>query len=140
VGGAGQLAGTKRAVLERAPGLERLHHVEQVLPILLVSEPLYLANTPLLRELVQDELKEAGLESFEFQVVSVRELEYLLPFREKMPITDLLTEKFQSPDARTWDLGAFLREGPDPGAGHKLLDATLDDFADSLGQVASELS
>lgn len=46
----------------------------------------------------------------------------------------------QGPDARTWDLGAFLREEPDPGAGHKLLDATLNAFADSLGQVANELS
>jgi hypothetical protein len=140
VGGADQLSRTKRAILERAPGLERLHHVEQVLPILLVSEPLYLANTPLFRELVRNELKDAGLEEFEFQVVSVRELEYLLPFKEERSITDLLTEKFQSPDARSWDLAAFLREGPDPGVGHRLLDATLDAFAESLEQVASNLS
>lgn len=114
--------------------------MEQVLPILLVSEPLYLANTPFLRDLVGNELKNTGLENFEFQVFSVRELEYLLPFREKGSITDLLTEKFQSPDAKSWDLGAFLREGPDPGVGHKLLNAALDAFAESIGQDAGRLT
>ena len=89
---------------------------------------------------MRDELKDVGLEDFEFQVISVRELEHLLPFREKTLITHLLTEKFQSPNASTWDLAAFFREGPDPGVGHKLLDATLDTFAKSLGQVADELS
>lgn len=137
VGGAEQLADTKKAILERAPGLERLHHVEQVLPILVVSEPLYLANTPLIRDLVRDELTNAGLKDFEFQIVSVRELEYLIPFRERTSITGLLAAKFQNPDARSWDLGAFLREGPDPGTGHKLLDAALDTFVESMGTADS---
>lgn len=140
VTGAEQLASTRDALIQRAPGLEQLHHLEQLLPVLLVLEPLYLANTPLLRRLVQDEVKDAGLESFEFQVISVRELEYLLPFREKTMITELLTRKFESPDAKSWDLGAFLREGFDAGTGHKLLDATLDAFAESMGQVGEDLS
>ncbi len=140
VGGAKQIFETQQAVLQKAPGLEPLHGVEQALPLLIVSEPLYLANTPLLRELVRSELKNAGLEGFDFQVISVRELEYLLPFKEKRPITDILTEKFQSPDVKTWDLSAFLREGPDAGVGHKLLDETLDAFADSLGPSADQLS
>ncbi len=133
VSGASQLLETQQAILGRAQGLERFQHVRQVLPILVVSEPLYLVNTPFLRELVRDDLKSAGVENFDFQIVSVPELEFILPWRSHSSISDLLSAKFQSADARSWDLAAFLREGPDPGVGHKLLDATLDAFVESLG-------
>lgn len=131
--GASQLFGTQQAILGRAQGLERFQHVRQVLPILVVSEPLYLANTPFLRQLVLDDLKSVGVENFDFQIVSVPELEFVLPWRSHSSISDLLSAKFQSADVRSWDLGAFLREGPDPRVGHKLLDATLDAFVESLG-------
>lgn len=67
-----QLHRVATAIKHREPGLEQLYQADTIVPVVVLLDHFYLANTPYVRELVAEQLKQEGVEDFEYQVVGRR--------------------------------------------------------------------
>ena len=70
-----QLAKFRKACLDKHPSLEMFHNYKSFETVLLTIEPLYLINSELFREIVNDELLKEGIPKFDWRILSVNELE-----------------------------------------------------------------
>lgn len=74
-----QLAEFRRACLARTAGLEFLENCTVFKPVLVTLEHLYLINSVLFRDYLDEELRTNGITSLPWQILSVNELEVLQP-------------------------------------------------------------
>jgi len=89
--------------------LYRCKNPSEILPVLLVYDPVRYANSPLgLRVLIDQELKRADIQDFEYQIWHVEELEQLLSLIPAERFIETVREKFTHAKYRSWDLSAYL--------------------------------
>jgi hypothetical protein len=84
-------------------------NVTNYYPVLLLHDEIWFANRPeAMKNLIDEELRLHGIESFNYQIWHVEELELLLKAvpREQIPV--VLEEKFNDPRYRSLDLTAYL--------------------------------
>lgn len=74
-----QLHAFMHAILNKEPGLEAFHHCSRVLPVLMTFEPLYLMNSGLGRQFLDDQLAAEGIPTFPWQILDMQSLEILQP-------------------------------------------------------------
>lgn len=74
-----QLHEFMKAAQAQAPGIELLHHCTAFKPILVSFEPLYLINSLPFRQHINNLLTGNGVNSFPWQILSIKELECLQP-------------------------------------------------------------
>lgn len=109
-----QLRRVMQAIRERCPGLEAFASVTELIPVVLLYEPYYFANAPVMRTLVEQELRARGVEPFDYQVMDVEALEMALPVLGERGFAALLREKMAARDDPRHspafvDFGAYLR-------------------------------
>jgi hypothetical protein len=76
LGGLRQLYEFRRAVMQRAPGLESLHGCNRFIPIIVTWEPLHLSNSVYFKELVRLDLG-PPVNQMDWGVLSLDQLEWL---------------------------------------------------------------
>lgn len=99
---------TERAIDSGAPGFGDLRGKPRRNLIVLYDE-IFLFNSLLYRELLQNDLEASGLDKIEFQVCSISELEYVIPALANHSLGAVLDEKVANSERRTWDLGIFVQ-------------------------------
>jgi len=110
-----QIDRSARLVTGRHPAFAAVPSDRLMAGMVVTLEPYYLANSPLIRDL----LPEPGIPT---TVVAVRELERLVSIGLRRPLPPLLTEVIGDPKRRTWDITVALG-GIEPDARNPLLDA-----------------
>jgi hypothetical protein len=90
-----QLDRVMRHIRTRAPGLEPFYELTDLVPIVLVLDPFFLANTPLVRAIVQEELKANGVVPFDYQILHVGQVEDALPLIKRRGFANLLRAKMK---------------------------------------------
>lgn len=79
VKGVVQLHRFGQAVQKDQASLERFRACKQLLPVVVTFEPLYLVNSKLFSKIIDPILLEQGVSGFDFQVLSMQQLEILQP-------------------------------------------------------------
>ena len=83
----------------------------QLFPVMLIYDRIGYANHPkTLRNLVDAELAEEGIQGFDYQIWHAEETEHLLEIIPSNELPSVLEEKFVSSVFRYWDLDTFLFE------------------------------
>ena len=72
-----QLAKFRKTCIDKHPSLEMFHKYKSFEAVLLTLEPLYLINSVLFRDLINEELSKEGISKFDWIVLSINELEVL---------------------------------------------------------------
>lgn len=99
---------TRNAIESGQPGFESLAG-KRIINLVVLYDEVYLFNAPPYSEIVEDELKKAGLSGIAYQVAPIAELEYSLPVLAKAGFGNLLSDKMADAERRSWDLIAFIR-------------------------------
>lgn len=99
---------TRNAIESGQPGLEGLAG-KQTINLVVLYDEVYLFNAPPYRNIVEDELKKAGLPGVAYQVTPIAELEYTLPTLAKAGFGNLLSEKMADGERQSWDLLTFTQ-------------------------------
>jgi hypothetical protein len=102
-----QLHKVRDGIFAKAQGLEMFAGITDVIPVILLYDAMYLANTPYIREIVEGEIRQRGIEPFEYQVISVYELERTLPAIQRVGLADLLRKKMAD-DKLRWHSSKFV--------------------------------
>lgn len=76
--------------------------------LIVFYDDIYLFNSLLYRELVDFELKALGLGDVVFQVISVRELEYVIPLLGRDTLAGTLDAKMGDKEHATWDMRTYI--------------------------------
>lgn len=127
-----QLAKNARKAREGVQGLEAVSGRQNFMGLVVLPEPVYLANTPYVRSLIEKPLYEEirkgklpgisvdDLRCLEYCVMSARELEDHIPLKKQMPFFTILRE-FMDYDKhpKVYDL---------PGVENELLKEKFDEF------------
>jgi hypothetical protein len=106
VKGVRQLHMFREDVRARVRGTERFERLTQLVPVVLVFDPFYLGNAPLIRDIVQTELTNLGVPQFDYQVLNLDELEAFMPAIKENGFANLLLAKMQQTEPR-WSAAAF---------------------------------
>lgn len=89
--------------------MERYREVTKFLPVVLLYDEIYFANTPVtLKNLIDAVLQENGINNFEYQIWHIEEFEYLLTGLTKDKIVGAIAEKFLDPSYKDMDLTSYL--------------------------------
>lgn len=70
-----QLAKFRKACIDKHPALAMFHKYKSFEAVLLTIEPLYLINSILFREIINEELSKEGIMKFDWIILSINELE-----------------------------------------------------------------
>ena len=100
VGALVQMDKVMKAIREPAPGLERFANVDRFVPVVLVYDAYFLANTAPIRDIVHRLLREAKVEPFPYQVISVHELEGRMETIKREGLARLLLDKMSDEEHR----------------------------------------
>jgi hypothetical protein len=104
--GVRQLYRFREDVRARMRGTERFHNISDLVPVVVVFDPFYLGNAPLIRDIVRHELAKDQIPEFDYQIVNVDELEAFLPSLKRTGFAELLLTKMQRTEPR-WSAPAF---------------------------------
>jgi hypothetical protein len=115
-------------VRSHVAGLESFSDISSFVPVVVVLDPFHGANSPPIRKLVESELRRDAIENFEYQVISVDELEPALPVLKEKGFARTLLEKINADASpgdhmRDWSFESYMgRVAPVArGARHPLL-------------------
>lgn len=72
-----QLGKFRKACIDKHPSLKMFHKYKSFETVLLTIEPLYLINSVLFREMINEELSKEGVPKFDWIILSINELETL---------------------------------------------------------------
>jgi putative transposase len=98
-----------RANLLPAPLTQRYAAVKNFYPVLLLYDEINFANRPeCLKNIIDAELRTTGIQSFDYQIWHVEELEKLLKIVPANELPVLLDEKFRNDRFQTLDLSVYL--------------------------------
>jgi hypothetical protein len=85
--------------------------VREFYPILLLYDRIEYANKPeTLRNLLDAELRTAGITGFEYQIWHLEEIENMFELLSPADVCSTMEEKFYNPSYRHWDLNTVLYE------------------------------
>jgi hypothetical protein len=86
-------------------------NVREFFPVLLIHDRIEYANHPqTFRNLLDAELRAAGIQGFKYQVWHLEEIENLFEIIPPTSIGPALEEKFLNPSYEPWDLNTYLYE------------------------------
>ena len=88
-----QLHRVLRDIRAGVRGLEQFRNREPLVPVVLLLDPFHTANSNAIRNLVGEELRSRDIGPFEYQVVSIDEIEAWLPTIKQRGLTELLCAK-----------------------------------------------
>ena len=96
-------------VKKSTKGLERLFNINKFYFVIITFDRIFLAGTHAIKELIQKELDKMNIGKYpDYQVLSIEELENLLPFLETYSFEYILSEKFKDKDWSTYDFDVFI--------------------------------
>lgn len=130
------LARTKEAIDKGVAGFESLRG-KTTRNLIVLYDEVYLFNSLLYRELLQNDLKQEGLENTPFQVCSIAELEYAIPILGQTPLASMLDGKISDRERSTWDLSVHIdhlvsEKALSDTEPNKILDAKFEEVFASL--------
>lgn len=72
-----QLGKFRKACIDKHPSLKNFHKYKSFEAVLITIEPLYLINSVLFRDMINEELSKEGISQFDWIIFSIKELEAL---------------------------------------------------------------
>lgn len=72
-----QLGKFRKACIAKHPSLKKFHQYKSFEAVLITIEPLYLINSELFKDMINEELSKEGLSKFDWMILSINELEVL---------------------------------------------------------------
>jgi hypothetical protein len=78
-----QLQSVVQAIEAHEAGLDPFFEAEAIVPVVVLLDPFFVANSAYVRELVATLLEAEGIRGFEYQVISIQDLEDYLPCRSR---------------------------------------------------------
>ncbi len=129
--GVKQLFRNKCDIENKIFGLEDLFDIKDLYFLIIVLDPLYFANS-IQRKLIDEELKKDKISNFEYQIMSVSELEYFTTLLSREKLYKILNNKIQDLDKREWDFEQFTNDykGEQVKLENKLLSKKFHEFFD----------
>lgn len=95
-------------VRSKQKGLERLFHIKKFYKVIVTYDRIFMSGTPSIRSLIDKELEKEGVKDKDYQVISIDELEKLIPVLEKFSFTDLIDKKMSHDLWSTYDFDVFI--------------------------------
>jgi hypothetical protein len=90
-------------------GLEKLFKINKFYFVVVTFDRIFLAGTPVIKELIQKELDKINIRQCpDYQVISIEELENLIPFLDTFSFEYILGEKFKDKNWSTYDFDVFI--------------------------------
>lgn len=119
-------------------GLEKLLKIRKFYYLVVNFDRMFLTNAPAIREIIDKDLKQAGINDFDYQIISAGELEILMPVLEKynFKLSDIIELKNNSQQWFDNDFDVFLhsylksinKDFPE----NELLDKRMETFLESI--------
>jgi hypothetical protein len=111
---------TVQAIGAREVGLEVFLDADVIVPAVVLLDPFFVANSAYVRELVTALLEREGIRGFEYQVITIHDLENYLPAAREVGLAIALQGKMADVKYRWhstayWEFGGYL-ESIAPGA------------------------
>lgn len=123
---------------ESAQGLEKLFKINKFYFIVVTFDRIFLAGTPIIKELIQKELDKINIRQYpDYQVISIEELENLIPLLDAFSFEYILDQKFKDKAWSTYDFDVFIshfvkKNGIDLKINNKLLMDKYNELFDGL--------
>lgn len=87
----------------RIIGLERLFEIKKFYYIVITFDRIFLSGTPVFKNLISKELEKENIKIKNYQILSIEELEDLIPVLQNFEFEDLLDRKFEDSNWSTYD-------------------------------------
>ena len=97
-------------VENRVIGLERLFNIKKFYYAVITFDRIFLSGSSLFKNLISKELEKEKIKIKNYQILSIDELEDLIPVLQNFNFEDLLDIKFEDPNWSSFDFEIFLSE------------------------------
>ena len=105
-----QISQLVKDIRNRVIGLEKLFNIKRFYFIVITFDRVFLSGTPFFKDLISQELEKENIKIKNYQILSIDELENLIPVLHKYELEFLLDKKFENPYWSTYDFEIFLKE------------------------------
>jgi len=122
---------------KRVIGLERLFNIKKFYYVVITFDRIFLSGIPIFKNLISKELEKDKVIIKNYQILSIGELEDLIPILQNYEFEDLLDKKFEDPNWSSFDFEIFLsdffkKEGIDFKTINLMLKKRNDDFRKTI--------
>jgi len=97
-------------VKDKKSGLEKLFGIKKFYYLVVTFDRIFLSGTPAIKNLISKELVKENIKTKDYQVLSIDEVENIIPVLETLELEYLLDRKFKDPIWATYDFEIFLKD------------------------------
>jgi len=95
-------------VNKKYKGLERLYSIKKFYYVVVTYDKIYLSSSFIIKGIIKEELAKKGITAPEYEILSVDELEILIPFLEDFNFDFLLDNKFKHKEWSELDFNEYM--------------------------------
>lgn len=97
-------------VQKKQNGLEKLFHIKKFYKVIVTYDRIFLSGSPSIRNLIDKELEKVSVKDKDYHVISIDELEKLIPVLDKYYFSDLMDQKMSDDQWSTFDFDLFISD------------------------------
>ena len=103
-----QMMSLADSVNKQYKGLEKLHSIKKFYYVVVTYDKIYLSSSFIIKDMIKNELTLKGLSVPEYEILSIDELEILIPFLEDFDFAFLLDNKIKNKEWSELDFNDYM--------------------------------